>query len=104
WEDNSGAKPATVPELLDLLTRLRLHEPAPAVAEMAPLADKTSADGVAKTLIVSPSGAADHSSIELAVRAAAPGSRILVRPGRYEEGIGLYNECEIVGDRSVPTI
>src|SRR5262249_19474189 len=104
WEDNSGAKPATVPELLDLLTRLHLHEPAPAGAEMAPLADKTSADGAAKTLIVSPSGAADYSSIEAAGRAAAPGSRILVRPGRYSEGIVLNKELEIVGDGPVQDI
>jgi F-box protein 11 len=49
-------------------------------------------------LIVARQGRADCASIGEAVRRAEPGTRILVRPGLYEEGLILDRDVEIVGD------
>src|SRR5262249_12823056 len=54
--------------------------------------------GPAATLAVSPSGAGDFRTVTEAIRKAPPGSRILVRPGSYAEGIVLEKPLEIVGD------
>ncbi|HEX2185603.1 MAG TPA: right-handed parallel beta-helix repeat-containing protein [Chloroflexota bacterium] len=49
-------------------------------------------------LTVAPeAGAADFTRIGEAIRSAAPGSRILVRPGVYAEGLVLDRPVEIVG-------
>jgi nitrous oxidase accessory protein NosD len=49
-------------------------------------------------LVVAQTGAADHRSIGDALRSAAPGTRILVRPGTYLEALVLDKAVELVGD------
>jgi Right handed beta helix region len=51
-----------------------------------------------KTLVVSPGGSEGFNSITGALRQAAPGTRILVKPGMYEEEISVGSSVEIVGD------
>ncbi len=50
------------------------------------------------THVVDLEGGGDFTSISAAVEAANPGDRILVRPGRYEEGIAVDKPLEILGD------
>jgi parallel beta-helix repeat protein len=52
----------------------------------------------APTLIVCARGTGDHRSIGAALRAAAPGGVVKVRPGHYAEGLTLSKRVEIVGD------
>jgi len=40
----------------------------------------------------------DHASISEAIKTAAPGERILVRPGLYQEGLVMDKQLEIIGD------
>jgi len=47
---------------------------------------------------VAPTGTADFRTLQEAIRRAQPGARILVRPGRYEEGVVLDKSLEILGD------
>lgn len=47
--------------------------------------------------VVSPSGG-DYTTIGEAIANARPGDRILVRPGRYQEGLLLDKPLEIIGD------
>jgi len=49
-------------------------------------------------IIVSASGGGDFASLSEALNAAAPGARLLVRPGLYGEGIVLSKPVEIIGD------
>ncbi|HYO64389.1 MAG TPA: right-handed parallel beta-helix repeat-containing protein [Pyrinomonadaceae bacterium] len=49
-------------------------------------------------VVVSARGDGDFTSIAEAVRHAAPGARLLVRPGQYADGIVLDKQVEIVGD------
>ena len=58
-------------------------------------APRASAAGVA---VVSADGNGDFRSISAALKSAAPGARILVRPGVYDEAVALDREVEIVGD------
>jgi hypothetical protein len=51
-------------------------------------------------VIVSARGDGEHLSIAEALRAAAEGTRILIRPGIYNEGILINKRVEIVGDGS----
>ena len=99
-QDIAGAKPETFSDLLELLSKLRLHEVSTpnqsrqgAVLEKRPLHPSA-------TLTVSSQGPADFRSIQEAIRCARPGARILVRPGRYEEGIIIDRDLEICGDGS----
>ncbi|AFZ14671.1 serine/threonine protein kinase [Crinalium epipsammum PCC 9333] len=55
-------------------------------------------------LIVSKIGAADYRSISQAIKNAQQGSRILVRPGFYQESLVIDKPLEIVGDGSVADI
>lgn len=50
------------------------------------------------TLIVDSMHRGDHATISEAVEAAAPGTRILIRPGLYEEALEIDKPLEIVGD------
>ena len=50
------------------------------------------------TLVVDAMGRGDHATISGAIGAAAPGTRILVRPGYYPEGLALDKPLEILGD------
>jgi parallel beta-helix repeat protein len=69
----------------------RLHE----VLDMARAAP-TSAAGA--PLIVSQLGQGHFPSITAALEAAAPGTRILVRPGLYQEQLIITKPVEIIGD------
>jgi parallel beta-helix repeat protein len=50
------------------------------------------------TIIVSKNGGGDYTTITEAIRNAEPGTRILVRPGFYNEGFAIDKQLEIVGD------
>ena len=54
--------------------------------------------------VVSADGSGDFATIGAALAAAAPGSRIAVRPGVYEESIVLDRTVEIAGDGPVERI
>jgi len=49
-------------------------------------------------LVVSAKGDGDYSTINEALRNAAPGARLFVRPGRYDESIVINQPVEITGD------
>jgi F-box protein 11 len=51
-----------------------------------------------RVLVVSPDGSGDYTMIGEAIKAAVGGTRILVRPGYYEEGLVIDRNVEIVGD------
>lgn len=50
------------------------------------------------THVVDPMHRGDFTTISAAIIAAAPGDRILVRPGLYQEGIIIDKPLEIIGD------
>ncbi|MCE1236375.1 MAG: right-handed parallel beta-helix repeat-containing protein [Hyphomicrobiales bacterium] len=51
------------------------------------------------TLVVDPMPRrGDHTSIQAAIDAAEPGSRILIRPGTYREALRLSKPLELIGD------
>src|SRR5690242_18982982 len=75
---------------------LRRRPPGPEAAGQAPR--EAGPPAAPPVLVVSPSGPADCRSVQDAVRRAAPGTRILVRPGVYEEGLVLEKPLEIIGD------
>ncbi|HEY9285668.1 MAG TPA: right-handed parallel beta-helix repeat-containing protein, partial [Pyrinomonadaceae bacterium] len=54
--------------------------------------------GAPVSIVVAADGSGDFHTLTDAVRRARPGSRLLVRPGVYEEGLVLDKEIEIVGD------
>ena len=86
--------------------------PATAKAETAFAAEaKTEAVSAGRTPFSSPAaapvktrvvdlfpGRGDHTSISEAIGVAAPGERILVRPGLYREGLVLDKALELIGD------
>lgn len=51
-----------------------------------------------QTLIVSQGGQSQYGTIREAIADARPGTRILIRPGLYKEGLILDKPVEIVGD------
>jgi len=55
-------------------------------------------------LVVDPMHRGDHTTISAAIAAAKPGTRILVRPGLYQEGLVIDKPLEIVGDGDVVDI
>src|SRR6516165_5473597 len=96
--DTAGAKPESFSDLLELLSKLRLHE----VSTPDQPRDRTTLRArplhSSMTLTVAPQGAADFKTIQDAVRCARAGARILVRPGHYEERIILDRDLEIYGE------
>jgi parallel beta-helix repeat protein len=50
------------------------------------------------TLVVDALHRGDHTTLTAALAAAAPGTRILVRPGHYREGITIDKPVEIIGE------
>jgi hypothetical protein len=52
----------------------------------------------AASVVASAKGDGDYASINEALTAVAPGGRVLVRPGTYEEGILLDKRVNVVGD------
>jgi parallel beta-helix repeat protein len=55
-------------------------------------------------LVVSADNSGDFVSISEAIKAAADGATILVRPGLYEESLTISKQIEIVGDGAVKDI
>jgi F-box protein 11 len=53
------------------------------------------------TLVVDQLHRGDYTTITEAVKAARPGTRIIVRPGLYEEGLVIDKPLEIIGDGEV---
>src|SRR6516225_8499553 len=96
--DTAGAKPESFSDLLELLSKLRLHEVSTPdqPRDRAALQERPLHSSM--TLTVAPQGVADLKTIQEAVRCARAGARILVRPGRYEEGIVLDRDLEICGE------
>lgn len=58
----------------------------------------------APTLVVDAMHRGDHTTIRAAIAAAPPGTRIVVRPGLYREGIILEKPLEIVGEGNAADI
>lgn len=56
------------------------------------------ADAGAASVVVSANGGGDFQSIGEALEAVAPGTRVLVRPGLYDESVVVDKRVEIVGD------
>jgi F-box protein 11 len=99
---------------------LERNRPAPAVAPAVPARPATPSVGAEKsvsapeqapaarmpptpkteppTLVVDALHRGDHTTLTAALTKAAPGTRILVRPGHYREGITIDKPVEIVGD------
>ena len=72
---------------------------APAQSEFTPDTPKL------PTLVVDQwPGRGDHTTIGAAIKAAEPGSRILVKPGTYEENLVLDKVLELIGDGSADDI
>src|SRR5262249_28793990 len=97
-EDTAGARPETFSELLDLLSKLRLHEVANSPQPRDSFLQEKRPHHPSLALTVAPTGTADFRTLQEAVRRAQPGARILVRPGRYEEGVILDKSLEILGE------
>ena len=77
-EDNGGAGNRPTPA-----TTINAHAPAA---------------GGPTSVVASAGGDGDFASINEALRAVAPGGRVLVRPGTYEESVVLDKRVNIVGD------
>jgi F-box protein 11 len=95
--------PAVRQRIAALAERIRVvladvAESTPSAAEGSEQAE--TADAVRTeppTLVVDQYGRADHTTITAAIKAAAPGSRIVVRPGLYEESLVVDKALEIIG-------
>jgi F-box protein 11 len=91
--------PAPPPVLADLiLSAIEAADPAKIIA--APVkASRVAAHNEPKTWVVDPRpNQGDFPTLSAAIEQAAPGQRILVRPGRYREGLRLEKPLEIIGD------
>lgn len=60
--------------------------------------DTERASAGASPAVVSVEGGGDYASITEALKAVAPGSRVLVRPGLYDESVVIDRRVELVGD------
>ncbi|OUL20153.1 protein kinase [Nostoc sp. RF31YmG] len=56
------------------------------------------------TLTVSSTGSGDYQTISEAIKNAQPGTRILVKPGFYQEGLIINKPLKIIGDGPVASI
>jgi F-box protein 11 len=91
-------RPRSVREFLHLLGGTAQVPPAPSprsAPEPEPARPRETA--TPEEIIVSPQGGS-YRSISEAVRAAPPGARIRVRPGRYHGGLVLDKPVEIIGE------
>ncbi|MCW5206388.1 right-handed parallel beta-helix repeat-containing protein [Desulfobulbus sp. F5] len=70
------------------VTNIQQHEPKPAPA----------AKTEPPTVVVDQRGNGDYTTITEALKAVKAGTRILVRPGLYKEGIVIDKPVEIIGD------
>ena len=80
--------------LRDAIVSLKPKDPAGANSKTAP-------NGSLKNIIVDQMHRGDYTTIKTAIAAAAPGSRILIRPGVYDEGLVIDKPLEIVGDGEI---
>ena len=56
------------------------------------------------TLVVDPLHRGDHTSIATAIKAAKPGTIIMVKPGLYQEGLVIDKPLEIIGQGAVDDV
>jgi parallel beta-helix repeat protein len=107
-EETSGCKPATVATTLELLAQLGVAaapEGPPANRRVdTPRREVEPIEVPATPLVVDASGAGTFTSLQEALRKAGAGSRIVVRPGRYEGGLVLTRDVQILGDGPVEEI
>jgi F-box protein 11 len=75
-----------------------------ALAEVAGLPRGPQAKTEAPTLVVDQAGRGDHVTITEAIEGASAGSRILVRPGVYKEGLVIEKPLEVIGDGALGTV
>jgi F-box protein 11 len=97
-EGASGPRSADLTDMRSWLAKLRSQPQPTDNADATTSVVDERALGPARTLVVSPAGPADYPTVTEAIRKAPPGSRILIRPGRYDEGIVLDKPLEIIGD------
>lgn len=86
------------PDELDTLERAPRAAAAPQSAPHANPAVATHANPARTTLVVALDGSGDFLTLTDAIRHAQAGSRLLVRPGVYDEGLIIDKPLEIVGD------
>jgi nitrous oxidase accessory protein NosD len=70
----------------------------PSVSTGAAARPQTEAGPSPRSIVVSVTGDGDYTSLNEALRNAAPGVRLLVRPGLYQEGLVIDKPVEIIGD------
>jgi hypothetical protein len=70
----------------------------PVTPRVAPNSSPTKVPADVGSVVASASGDGDYASITEALANVAPGGRVLVRPGVYEEGILLDKRVNVVGD------
>src|SRR5260370_40192598 len=115
FTENLRSIPATIPENISqpwrsLLPRLLQMEPTYRLtaeqievclrsegAELPPLPELA-------TITVATEGQCDCSSIREAIDRAVPGTRIVVRPGKYRESLRIDKPVELVGDGRVEEV
>jgi len=98
WAVNSWALAlGLVPE--DELKEFERRAAEPTEADADHLTEApTATASVAAPFVVSATGGGDYTTITEALRHAAPGARVIVRPGVYAEGINIEQPVEIAGD------
>ena len=97
--------PISIPRVSELRKSLWSRNPAPASphqqiepeVELEETTVEPEVDTGPPTRIVDPMGRADHITISEAIKEAASGDRILVRPGLYQETLVIDKPLEIIG-------
>jgi len=74
------------------------HSPGDATAKSSQPAAAPASKTEVPTLVVDALHRGDYPTLTAALQAAKPGTRILVRPGLYKEGVVVDKPVEIVGD------
>ena len=111
-QSSSRILPINIPRMSDLRkslwARTQASIPSPRQTESGAELDETMVEVEVKsdppTRIVDPMGRADHITISEAVKEAASGDRILVRPGLYQESLVIDKPLEIIGDGNLEDI
>jgi hypothetical protein len=93
WSLTGGAPPPPEPS-----GPARPRAPVEAAVTARPVAPSPEGPAAAPPVVVSASGGGQYTTIGEALRAAAPGTRILVKPGLYPEALVLDRRVEIHGD------
>ncbi|TGO02046.1 hypothetical protein PN36_31280, partial [Candidatus Thiomargarita nelsonii] len=90
------------PELFDLLCDCKEENPALRPESAGEVVRRLDKILTTNSIVVSPTG--DCQSISAAIEKAKAGSRILVKPGVYEEDLVIDKPLEIIGDGDVADI